>query len=1189
MNIPAIDTILRKPEIERIAEPDAERWNLLTFRADVCATMAFQFAYLLQAMQFGGQGGRLAPNLHLLLVGLPSLTFALTWNRGFQRRWRLVAMAMSLAVIGGMAVLSVISQEIIPLFVISILTLAGTCLLRWNEYWQAALSCYVLIAFAVVGALVPSSARYESLYWLGVLTGVGFAQIAVRLSNGYRRTLWLHLEELRSAQARSSQSEATMRQVLDAIPGLVVLTRLRDGKLLQVNQEFLERTGISREQVLSTSTQELGLYARPGDRASFTRKLKSEGGVRDLELDFRLNKSLVPYLVSAVVIDFQGEACTVSIGQDITKIRDSERALRGAQEMLNVQIAQLTLVQKRLLAEIDERKAAERIALERETTLRKIFEASPDHIAIRRLSDGHYLEINKQFSLTGYSREELIGKRPEDLNIFVDPAQYAELDERLRLEGQVRDVDVRLQHRDGRILDGLLSGTVVELRGEPCAISISRDISDRKQTERALRAAQQRLSTQIQKLSAAQERLRAEVAERKAAERSAKRSEDTLRRIFEATTDGLVIFSLRNGRIIEVNNEFCRVSGFSREELLNAPQGRIGTWAHEEQRRRFIHELKTIGVVRNMEIDMRSRDGTLSPFLLSSSVLELNREPCAVALLRDIAEIKEMERDLITAREAALAGSRAKSEFLSSMSHEIRTPMNAILGMAELLSETDLNSEQHRFLEVINANSAALLELINSILDLAKIESGRLQIEKTEFDLTDLVDKTISTFQVRAHSKKLELASRIVPGTPEYLIGDPLRLRQVLINLIGNALKFTEVGEVVLLIENDLEAGEPGCLRFTVSDSGIGLPPEKLDSIFSSFTQADASTSRKYGGTGLGLSISQRLVMLMGGRIWVESELGKGSRFIFTLPFGLASQVNTLSSVTLPDLNGIRILVVDNNATNRLIAREALESRGAIVTQATSGEETLETLRSATECGQQPQLILLDMRMPVMDGLEVARRIRHELRASEPLIMMLSSDDLKPELSRLRESGLNAYLVKPIIRNELFEAVSRALGEAKSTNGLPPEEAATTSTEKSNNLPSLSILVAEDMAVNRMLVSLFLAPLGWKLDFAENGREALEMFMRNRYNLVLMDIQMPVMDGYEATLEIRNWERAHNAPRTNVVALTASALTEDAAKAREAGCDAHITKPVKKEALLQAIPEYCSTPGLITQETEHAA
>ncbi|HXN87301.1 MAG TPA: response regulator, partial [Candidatus Binataceae bacterium] len=516
----------------------------------------------------------------------------------------------------------------------------------------------------------------------------------------------------------------------------------------------------------------------------------------------------------------------------------------------------------------------------------------------------------------------------------------------------------------------------------------------------------------------------------------------------------------------------------------------------------------------------------------------------AGTLNETIARLKESREDIISAREAALAASQAKSEFLSSMSHEIRTPMNAVLGMAELLAETELNKEQRRYLEVMSDNGSSLLDLINSILDLAKIESGRLLVERAEFDLTDLIDKTLASFGTRAHSKGLELAARIAPGVSEHLIGDPLRLRQILVNLLGNALKFTEVGEVVLLVENYPEANRPGSLKFTISDTGIGIPADKIQSIFSNFTQVDSSTTRKYGGTGLGLAIVDRLVKLMGGKIWVESELGKGSRFIFTADFGLASKTITATHYGLPDLAGFRVLIVDDNATNREIAREMVVSVGAIVVEAESGAEAIAAFKRADDLGDPFKMILLDMRMPEMDGLEVASRIRHLVHGGAPLILMLSSDDLKPQLSRLRESGLNAYLVKPITRRELFEAISRVLAEAKAPGVIKVSEQVPVLAQDTSEMPHARILVAEDSPDNQLLISAYLKNTSCEIDFADNGEIAVEKFTKNHYDMVLMDIQMPVMDGYAATHSIRRWEREHDAPRTNIIALTASALDE---------------------------------------------
>ena len=443
-----------------------------------------------------------------------------------------------------------------------------------------------------------------------------------------------------------------------------------------------------------------------------------------------------------------------------------------------------------------------------------------------------------------------------------------------------------------------------------------------------------RLRQQIQELVATRARLNAEVAERQAAERIAGEREIALRKVFDASLDVMTIKRLSDGVYLEVNSEFEQLTGYPRIEAVGRTAEQLGLWNEPAVSARFYDKIRIRGEIRNRETTFKAKDGRTFQGLLSVRLIELNGEQCVVSSTRDITERKAMERELVAAREAALAASHAKSEFLSSMSHEIRTPMNAILGMADLLwDDRTLNSEQRRYLDVMRSNGNALLHLINDILDLAKIESGRLSLESFGFDLEELVDRTLETMGVRAHAKGLELTARIAPAVAHHLLGDPLRLRQILINLLGNAIKFTDQGEVALTVEALEPAADAGPaavrLRFSVADTGIGIPAEKLGTIFSGFSQADPSISRRFGGSGLGLTIVARLTRLMGGTVEVESIAGHGSTFHVTVTLAADPNPTVTPPRVAARLDGVRILIVDDNEANRLILRETLARAGA--------------------------------------------------------------------------------------------------------------------------------------------------------------------------------------------------------------------------------------------------------------------
>jgi two-component system sensor histidine kinase/response regulator len=706
-------------------------------------------------------------------------------------------------------------------------------------------------------------------------------------------------------------------------------------------------------------------------------------------------------------------------------------------------------------------------------------------------------------------------------------------------------------------------------------------LTEKWRLEQAALANLQNLQTQVDartaQLQNAMEQLKSNYAELEHASNARRTSEEQFRDLFENAHD-LIQSLTPEGRFSFVNRRWKEVLGYNDEEIRAMSIFDLLDPEDIQPCRTRMETLFQVGRLDHLLVVFIAKNGNRVHLEGNINCKYENGIVAATrGIFRDVTERDRLEKELIQARDEALGAAKLKSEFLANMSHEIRTPMNGVIGMTGLLLDTDLDSQQRQYAQTIRHSGESLLTIINDILDFSKIEAGKLSFELLDFSVMEVVEDTLDLLAEQAQSKGLELACQFPAEIPDSLRGDPSRLRQILMNFVGNAVKFTEKGEVAVRVAIERETETDLVLRFEVEDTGIGIPPEIQTRLFCAFSQADGTTTRKFGGTGLGLAICKQLVGLMNGSVGVQSQVGEGSLFWFSVKLEKSNAPEAVEMVQPQvSLASLRVLVVDDNATNREILNHQIIAWKMKNGCAASGQEALRLLRDASAEGRPYDLALLDMQMPEMDGLALARAIKSDSTISATRLIILTSLNQQQSAEELRAAGIDAYLTKPVKQKRLFECLLNVLGKAgkqsRARNRLNKESVAAPPHVASK----ARILLVEDNQVNQMVANGQLHKLGYTADMAGNGLEALECIGRIPYDIILMDCQMPEMDGYEATRQIRSREKSATVPLApvHIIAMTANALEGEREKCLEAGMDDYISKPVRLPDLQKAIERW---------------
>ncbi|MEO5865258.1 MAG: PAS domain S-box protein [Nitrospiraceae bacterium] len=1077
--------------------------------------------------------------LLLHAIGLPVMGLLAGQTIGWS-----AAAGLILASLAGMATWSRISRVIRAALVTTGLITAGVILVHFsNGRIEAHFHFFVIIAFiatyhdwrpfllalglivlhhGVMGTLEPAAvynhphAMAHPWVWAAIHGGGILAESLGLL-------LYWKFNETATAQLR--KSERQFQLVVESAPhGLLMVNQA--GVMVMVNAQ-IERVGGYQRQELLGQPMEILIPERfkPDFQRAFVHALSTHVMESHCNVSFRRK---------------DGTEFPVELGLNSIETPNGLHLLAS------------------VIGITEHRQAAENIA---QTTERLEIASSTLQTGIWdwNIAKNELVWNDRMFDLYGVQKDEFTGAYDGWLSHvhFDDRARFEEAVQHALLKGQPYAIEFRIRRPDGSVRVIKAAGQILrDMDGTPLRMTgINYDVTESRQAEQALRE-----------------------------------SEERYRLMIEEITDYAILTLDREGKVASWNSGARRLKQYEEAEII----GRHFSCFYMPEAiaqghpARLLQQASLQGRAEDEGWRVRKDD---SRFWADVTITALHDETGAIRgfskVTRDITARKQTESrmeqsamemecknlQLEVAHDLAQTATEAKSRFLASMSHEIRTPMNAIVGMADLLAETPLTKEQEDYVNRFSRAANHLLELINDILDFSKIEAEQLELEAIDFNLPELVESTAELMAIRAHAKGLELMTNIGMNVPETVTGDPTHLRQILVNLIGNAIKFTEHGEIVIRIES----AEPRLVRFEISDTGIGIPENKARSIFENFTQVDYSTTRKYGGTGLGLSISKRLTELMGSEIEVNSLLGLGSTFGFTIMFPAATAATTDPFAAFPALQGLRLLVVDDHETNRSVIGAILSKGGAFVTACENGPDALALMQHASAAGEPVQLAIIDRQMPSMDGLQVVEAMRQATELAGIPVLMLTSGMYKDDSEHARRLQIKGTVSKPISRAALLIAAAAAIASPATDAGasllpavpLPP-------------IPDLTrplrILLAEDLEDNRDVVALFLNKTPWSLEFAANGAVAVAKFKAGQYDLVLMDMQMPVLDGYQATAAIRRWEQEHQRTPTPIVALTANVFAEELNESLASGCTAYLTKPIKKQMLLKAIREHTQQP-----------